>query len=103
TISKKTRRAERTKLYRITLISPHNYVKRSKSNTWEMAPKIAPPVMTIAISDGLNWNLWSTNKLKNDSNAANPNDAIKMRINAIKYFGSNTRLMPFLLSTVSSV
>src|SRR5699024_6558637 len=82
--------------------SPIRFVNESNNTTCAIAPTKPPPVIIIAISFGVNPNLLSTNKLNKESNAANPKDAIKIIINAIKYKGLNTRFKHDVFSLIKA-
>ena len=86
----------------IMFSSPIRRVSGSNSTICAKAPIIAPPVMAIAISEGVNPSLRSKYKLKNDSNEARPNDAIKITRKAMKNIGVNKRLKLLVVTSVLS-
>jgi hypothetical protein len=63
---------------------------------------MAPPVIAIAISVGVNPSLRSKYRLKKDSKAASPNDDIKITRKAIKNIGVNRRLKLLVVTSVLS-
>src|SRR5690606_19313201 len=50
-------------------------------------PTIAPSEMMMGMSIAVKPNVWSTNSANSDSNAARPNEEMRMTMNALKYMG----------------